>query len=384
MPTKNPPAVAQISPLRRLIPKRIDYYIGTEVTGPFLGGIIFFSFIFLMFQALRLAEALIEHSVPISVLFKMVGLMILSFLPMAIPLAFLIAMLVGFGRLSADSELVAMKANGMSIHRLAAPALVMSVIVGVLSLGLNLEWVPKGKMELKRTLLRLTNTKAVAAIREGTFTSGFFDLLVYADKVDHKTNRLEKVFIYDERNKDRPLTVVAQEGEIVPVKIDSDLGASAALKLYNGNIHSNDIAGGAYQKIDFREYQLYLKVEAGADTATGKPTAQPYHVLKRIARNEPDQQIRRGYRTEIFRRWMTAIAPLLFVLIGIGYGTVRTRAVRANAGLVTLGVIIPYYVLQTACESWGYKGYLPPAFAMAIPNLILFFIGLRSYRRSTW
>jgi lipopolysaccharide export system permease protein len=367
-----------------MLPKKIDAYVSQEVAGPFTGGVIFLSFIFLMFQALRLAEALIEHGVPLTVLAKMIGLMIVSFLPMAIPLAFLIAILVGFGRLSADSELVAMKANGMSLHRLAVPAMAIALAVGVLSLALNLEWVPKGKMELKRTLLRLTNTKAVAAIREGTFTSGFFDLLVYADKVDQKTNRLEKVFIYDERNKDRPLTVVAREGEIVPVKLDSDLGASAALKLYDGNIHSNDITQGAYQKIDFREYQLFLRVEAGADTATGKPTNQPYHVLRKMARAEPNVVIARGYRTEIMRRWMTALAPILFVLIGIGYGTVRTRAVRANAGLVAICVILPYYVLGTACENWGYRGFLPPAFAMAIPNLVLLIVGLRAFRRATW
>ncbi len=385
MPTKKPePRTPRKSGLKALIPLRLDAYIVSEVAGPFLGGLVFFSFIFLMFQTLRLAEALIEHSVPAPILFKMVALMIVSFLPLALPLAFLISVLVAFGRLSADSELVAMKANGMSIHRLALPALLLSSVVAATSLGLNLNWVPIAKFELKGTLLQLTNTKPIATIKEGTFTSGFFDLLVYAEKVDQKTNELEKVFIYDERDPKNPLAIVARAGEIVPVKVESDLGASIALRLYDGNIHSNDIREGTYQKMNFREYQVYLRVDAGTNTAIGKPTNQPYSTLKRLQKSETDARRRREFRTEIYKRWMTALAPLLFVLIGIGYGTVRGRAVRSGAAMTAIMVIIPFYILQTACENWAYTGKLPPFLAMLIPNLMLLIIGVRGYRKTTW
>lgn len=385
MPINKPePRTPRKKGLRALLPLKLDTYIVGEVAGPFLGGLVFFSFIFLMFQTLRLAEALIEHSVPVPILIKMVALMIVSFLPLALPLAFLISVLVAFGRLSADSELVAMKANGMSIHRLALPALLLSAVVAATSLGLNLNWVPIAKFELKGTLLQLTNTKPIATIKEGTFTSGFFDLLVYAEKVDQKTNELEKVFIYDERDPKNPLAIVARAGEIVPVKVESDLGASIALRLYDGNIHSNDIQKGTYQKMNFREYQVYLRVDAGTNTAIGKPTNQPYSTLKKLQNSETDARRRREFRTEIYKRWMTALAPFLFVLIGIGYGTVRGRAVRSGAAMTAIMVIIPFYVLQTACENWAYSGKLPPLLAMLIPNLMLLIIGIRGYRKTTW
>src|SRR4051794_35482679 len=100
---------------------RIDRYLLAEVIGPFFGGIVFFVFLSLMFQALRLTEFFIVHGVPGGTLSKMALLMSLSFLPTALPIAFLIAVLVAFGRLSADSELVALKANGLSVHRMARP-----------------------------------------------------------------------------------------------------------------------------------------------------------------------------------------------------------------------------------------------------------------------
>lgn len=366
------------------IKKRIDQYVLSEVLGPLLGSVAVFCFILLMFQMLRIADSLIIHGAPIMILLKIVGLMLLSFLQMVIPISFLISVLIAFGRLSSDSELVAMKANGISIDRLAKPVLILSLVVSVLSLGLNLDWLPKVDRELKKTFIRLTNTKAVSAIREGTFTTGFFDLLIYADKVDNDINRLEKVFIFDERNKKNPLTVVAREGALVPVKTTSDLGVSTALKLYHGNIHSNQIQKNVYQKMDFKEYQLFLKVEAGADTATIKPGMLPWGELKRKMRTDPVPRHRTEFKTEMWRRFALALAPLLFVWVGIGLGTVRTRAIRSGATILTLVIIFPYWALMGLCTKLGYSGALYPAIAMMIPNLMLAIVGYKAFKSARW
>ena len=367
------------------LPKKIDIYILTEILGPFIGGVLFFSFIFLMFQALRLAEFFIIHGVAAAVIGKMVLLMILSFMPISLPVAFLIGMLVGFGRLSADSELVAMKAHGFSVWRLAVPATFLAGIVVILSLGLNMSWVPWGDRIFKQTLIRVSNTKVVTSIKEGTFTSGFFDLLIYADKVDTKTNRLERVFIYDEREPKNPLTVVAREGEIFSVKNDSELGASAVLKLYNGNIHRNDIEANTYQKIDFEEYRLFLKVEEGSDTATIKPRMIPYEELKvKIAKEKPDSREQNELTAELWRRITVALSPLIFVFLGIGFGTVRTRAVRAGAALVALVVIVIYWSIQATASVAVQKGVLPPVFAMQLPNLAILLLAVVGFRSATW
>lgn len=364
--------------------KKIDRYILTEVLGPFTGGLIFFSFIFLMFQSLRLAETFIVHGVGGAILLKFIGLLIVGFLPISLPLAFLIAVLVGFGRLSADSELVAMKANGMSLWRLTRPIIWLGVFVTILSSALYLEWIPMSDMEFKRTIIRMSNTKAVAAIREGTFTSGFFDLLIYADKVDTRTNRMSKVFIYDERNPTNPLTVVAKDGEMVPVKSDNDLGTSAALKLYSGNIHSIDIVENTYKKVNFREYSLFLKVEAGDDTASVKPKYHPFHRLRKILRDEKNPKMVLEFEAEIWRRHAMALAPLLFVFIGVGFGTARTRAVRAGATLITIAVIVPYWMVQAGCIRLVHMGVIPAMVGLMIPNLLLGLVGYRSFKSASW
>jgi LPS export ABC transporter permease LptF len=369
----------------RFRPTSVDRYVLGEIIGPFLGGLLFFIFLFLMSQLLRLAELFIVHGVPTWTLAKMVVLLSMSFLPTALPVAFLIGVLIGFGRLSADSELVALKACGVSIIRMAFPVAALAAVIVVLSLALNMEWVPWSGKLFKSTLIRLTNTKVVSTIREGAFTTGFFDLLIFADKVDSRTNQMKHVFIYDEREPKNPLTVVADAGEIITVKTESEIAAAAMLKLYDGSIHRNDVNGNTYQKIDFEEYRLYLKINEGGDSGVTKPEMIPLQELRaRIKQNPTSTYEGREMRGELWKRAALALSPMIFVFLGIGFGTVRTRAVRAGAFLVAFITAIVYWVTQSWATIAMLRGQIPPFVAMQIPNLLVGIAATISFRKSGW
>lgn len=374
---------------RWLKPRALDFYVLAEVVAPFIGGVVFFTFLILMFQALRLADFLIVHGIPIGITAKLALLMCLSFLPMVLPVAFLIAVLMGFGRLSADSELVAMKSSGVSIHRMCFPIFMFSIIVVIVSLFLNIEWVPWGERSFKSLQIRVSNTKVVSAIKEGTFTSGFFDLLIFADKVDEKENKLYKTFLFDERDPKNPVVVVADEGEIQPVNTFTELGAAIMLKLFKGNIHQNEIASESYSRVDFNQYRLYLTIEEGEDTKAIKPTMLSYHSLKDEIQGLRDQKNTKSSRykelsTEFWRRYSVALSPLIFVFLGIGFGTQRTRAVGAGAALVSIVACSLYYVVQISAIAWSQKGFLPSGILMQLPNIVAAIAAYRAYRSATW
>lgn len=365
--------------------RRFDRYILGEVMSPFLGGLAFFTFVFLMTQILRLADFFIVHGVPGPILLKMLFLLALSFMPLALPIAFLISILIGFGRLSVDSELVAFKASGISIWRMALPVISLGMVVVFLSLALNVSWVPWGQRQFKSTLVKVGNTKVVSSIKEGTFTTGFFDLLIFADKVDSKTKKMQNVFIFDERQPKNPLTVVASTGELLPVQTQSELGSAALLNLQDGNIHQNNIETQTYQRVDFNQYKLFLEIGEGQDTAVLKPKTQPFSELeKRVRENPPHSQHHIESKTEIWRRLTTALSPMIFVFLGIGFGTVRTRAVRSGAGLIAFLVVLTYWGLQTAVVSLSYTGQFPIIAMMQIPNLVLILAAIFSFRKATW
>src|SRR5262249_28214371 len=152
-----------------------------------------------------------------------------------------------------------------------------------------------------------------SSIKEGAFTSGFFDLLIFADKVSTKDGKLQRVFIFDEREPKNPLTVVARAGEMFPVKTSSQYGVAAMLRLYEGSIHSNDLVGNTYQKIGFGEYNLYLKIDEGTGDASPRPSSVEYDdLLARIARTTTATFEGREWRGEYWRRYALALSPFIF------------------------------------------------------------------------
>lgn len=372
-------------PLRHFKPLKIDFYLIGEVFTPFLGGILFFLFIFLMFQALRLAEFFIVHGIALGILGKLTFLMLMSFLPTALPIAFLIAVLVAFGRLSADSELVALKANGFSLFRLATPIFALAVLVVGFSIALNLDWVPWSQRTFKQTLIRVGNTKVVSSIREGTFTSGFFDLLIFADKVDSKSNRLHHVFLYDETDPKNPRTVIAKNGEVITVKTQQNLGSAAVLNLFDGSIHHPSSTENSYEKLNFGDYKQFLKIEEGGDSFVNKPEFLSLHdLLGKIHGSKPATYEGEEWRGELWRRITIAVSPFLFVFLGIGFGTVRTRAVRAGAALVAMITLVLYYGLLIAATVSFQRGLLPAWISMQIPNLGLLFGAIYGFKKASW
>lgn len=373
------------SPLRHLIPLKIDRYLIREVGAPFLGGLIFLSFVFLMFQLLRLAEYFIVHSVPVVTLAEIIWLMILSFLPFSLPVAFLIAILTSFGRLSTDSELVALKANGVSVWRMSFPVLLLALGVGIFSLALSFDWVPWGELRYRDLIIRVGNTKATSSIKEGTFTTGFFDLLVYTDEIDGTTNRMKHVFIFDEREPKNPLTIIAKQGEVLPVRPNPGQAAAIVLRLSEGNIHRNDIKENTYQRIDFDEYRLYLSVAEGAGGVSRRPRIiRQNDLVKAIDDPGTEERWKMELQIEYWRRYAVLVTPFLFVFLGIGFGTFRTRAVRAGAAIVGLATVLVLWGLQALMTSAAHKGWVSPFVASWIPNLVLGGAAYFGFRTAMW
>jgi lipopolysaccharide export system permease protein len=359
----------------------IDRYLLSELLTPFVGGIVFFTFVFLMFQILRLAEFFIIHGVPFFDLIALLVLLSASFIPFSLPISFLIGLLLAFGRLSTDSELVAMKAGGYSLKRLAFVPFLMACCVSILSLLLTMQITPTAEKALRQKMTEIGNSKLVSAIRQGTFTRGFFDLIVYADQANPKTNRMQGVFIYDEREPKNPLTIVANKGQWTTRRTENG-GSEAVLKLTDGNIHRSEASTGSYQKIDFEEYRLFLKMEGSQGSGSSKPKMLTYSELsegiKTTATEQPQRH--RQLLNEWWRRIAVALAPFCFLLLGLGHGSGTNRSARASAALIAFAVVVLYDGLLSWGAGLAEKSLLPSWIALQLGNVLTAIWGVFAFR----
>lgn len=386
------PTESKDKPILQVIrqPWTLYRYVWTEVSSPFLGGVLFFIFVLLMFQIIRLSDFLVVHSVSIDMIFRLMGYLIVSFLPVVVPIAFLLAVLVGFGRLSADSEVIAMRASGLSLYRLTAPVFMQGVVVAMLSLTLNLYLVPWANQRFRYEVFRISNTKAVVTIQEGRFTEGFFDMVLYADEIDSKENFLRRVFIYDNRDDEAPVSITSKTGRIFSNQRDREGTPGILLRLFDGTMHRNTAEQAAYEYIQFESYDIFLRLTTSKVVGVEKPKTMDFSRLKqRISfLEEKPKLVHEEFRelnrlkVEFWKRYGLSFACVVFSILGVGFGVVRTRTVRSNSLLICLVVMVAYWLLYSVGLRWGEEGYVPPFVAMWTSNLLLAIVSVFVLRRA--
>ena len=382
--------------MRIRLPWTFYRYILGETVRPFLGAALFFLFVLLMFQVIRLADVFVVHNVSGYSILSLMGNLALTFTPVILPIAFLLAVLLGFGRLSTDSEVLAMRAAGMSVYSMLVPVMGLGTLLAVITMFCNAYFVPYGARSFRYELFRIYNTKAIATIHSGTFTEGFFDLVLYADEVDSKANTLKKVMIYDERKQGAPVTVVARRGQILNNLQDAAGTPGLVLRLFQGNLHRGDPSKNLYEKTDFDVYDIFLKVETAKVVGVDVPKTMDISVLSArlaelkekakagIAYDQWPLNDRLDYITfgvEYWKRFALASSCFIFALMGVAFGVIRTRTVRSNSFLICLVVLLFYWGVYSLGHNLASDGKIPAFIGMFAANAILLVIALFTLRR---
>lgn len=355
-------------------------YIIFELLPVFIMGLSIFVFILIMIQSFKLTEYVVVHGAPLGIVTRLVFYMALSYLPVLFPIALLFAVLLVYGRMSGDSEIVAFKALGLTPFHITIPALIVGGVISLLSLQTSFRLAPWGQRNLDELINVLAQTRPGATIREGVFSEGFFDLVVYAHHVDSKSGNLQKIFIYDERDARSPVTIIAKEGQIL--NSSSFSANEASLRLIDGNLHkSSDIF---YTKIDFDAYDinLYDPHEIKAKEVT--PDSMNLSELREAIKQTSDNRLWINLNVEWNRRWMLSAACLIFVFLGVSLSAVTNkRTARSGSMVICISAIVIYWTLSVWLESVGRAGHLPLVVSSWLPNILFLIFAIFKFRHVT-
>ncbi|PWU22318.1 MAG: LPS export ABC transporter permease LptF [Bdellovibrio sp.] len=364
--------------------RKATNYIFFEMWPSLFIGVFIFIFILLMAQALRLTEFVLVHGISVLTILEIVGYLSISFLPAILPMSLLFSVLLTYGRLSQDSEIVALKAVGYSQGSLTLPALLLSALVAFVSAQTSFQLAPWGNRQFEVLITKLGQTKAGASLKEGTFSEGFFDLIVYANKVNSKTGEIEKVFIYDQRSEEAPLTIISKTGQII--QDPQQLGHSILLLLKDGDIHrSGETHGESHTKVKFGTFEVRLTDPVHEESRAKSPQSFSLdEILEHLARPGLNEEEGRVLRIELHKRWAVSVACLIFGILGVALGTQPNRRSQKGGGFVmSLGVIILYWLLYITLEGMARANQMPAALALWLPNG--FFMALALWRlRKMW
>lgn len=366
-----------------MTPSRINLYIIREIITPFLLGLTIFTFVLLMGRILKLAELMITKGVPAGEVLKLFTYLLPSFFVLTIPLAFLLAILLGLGRLSADSEIIALKSTGVSLYSMLKPVMALAAVVFALAAFLTLYAQPRGNLAFKNQVFDIANSQASIAVEPRIFNDEFEGLTLYTNDVDEKSGRMSGVFIADERKAKQAAVIFASSGRIIP---DRD-SLTLTLRLEQGSIHRriDDPEEESYQVVHFATYDVQLNI-GDTDSASGKSAKKAKEMtlseLVVATREAKTEAKRNAYAVEMQQRFALPFSVFLFALVGVPLSIRSTRSGRGGGFAVSLCVVMIYFFLFAAAETIGEAGMLPAWAAMWIPNLVFLVCGLYLFRQA--
>jgi lipopolysaccharide export system permease protein len=351
--------------------KILDRYILRELIVPFVLGIAVFTSILLIVRILKLVEMVVNRGVPLAQILKLFSYILPAFLEVTVPMALLLAILVAFGRLSSDSEIIALRAAGVGLSRLLIPVAGFSLAIAALTLGLSMYARPWGNSMLRTGLYDIIRTRAVAGIKSKVFNDEFNGLVIYVDQIQSATDELEGVLISDTREPSMHNTVYAETGRL----FSNEDHRTLTLRLENGGIYSAGNAGRDYQDTRFATYDITLDLDTTIAQLRNRTKDASEMTLAElrdaIAAKAAQHDAAFVERVEVQRKFSIPFGCLVFAALGVPLGIQPSRSVHSRGFTMSLVLIFVYYLLLTFGQNLGERGALPPPIAVWLPNAVL-------------
>lgn len=354
--------------------KRIlSLYIVREIASLFLLGIMVFTLILLMGRLIKLTDLVISRGVPLTDVSRMIMYLMPSFLVFTIPMAFLLAVLLAFGRLSADNEITVMKAGGISLMQLMPPVVFCGLCAALLTLAASTVGVPWGNNAFKSLSFSVLKQNVTATIREKVFWDDIPDIVMYTEHYDEEHHTLKGVIIHDGRDQSRPLTIFAANGVIGGGPNRNDI----RLLLTDGSIHARGTAE-EYRLVHFGEYTMTIG-GPGQGTGLGRNELDMTvnELRRQIDNPATTKAVRLKTQSELHSRFAFPFASLVFAVVAVPLGMQNRRSGKSAGFSTSIGILLAYYVVQSLLRTLAEKGTLPPVLALWLPNMI--FLGLGWY-----
>jgi LPS export ABC transporter permease LptF/LPS export ABC transporter permease LptG len=354
----------------------LDRYIGREVASHAVLGLAVFTFVFFVPQLVRLMELVVRHSGG----FGMVLLLFLCTLPpvliFTIPMAVLVGVLIGLGRLSSDSEIVALHASGISLRRLLVPIGFVAAISALAALAITFWLSPASLRTLRRLEMKILASQASFAVQPRVFDERFPHFVLYVQDASAAATQWRGVFLASTGGPSGVSVTVAKDAQVISEEESDRL----ELHLGPGSTHQYDPRfPERYNVTTFGENDLAVDVSgsmAAARTSNFTVSEQPTSSL--LADHGPGW---RDARVELNNRIAFPAACIVFALLAVPIGVRPRRGGRAAGLILTLVLIGGYYFLWIAGDHWARQGKVPPWAGIWAANIVAAAVGLYFFSR---
>ncbi len=359
--------------------KILDRYVGREVLFTALMAIAVLSMVLVLGNVFKqLFELLVNHNVPIEFILSFIAYILPFSLAFTIPWGFLTAVLLVFGKMSAENELIALRANGVSIPRVCLTVFVLALGACGICLWINVDVAPRAQAKMKDALINMARSNPIAMFMSDQVIDEFPHKKIYIESRDGP--QLKNVLVYNLNDTGDLLQIVHAKGGRLAADLEGQ--QQIVLTLTDARYEDHDEkepnnvlkyhSGITAKKVDYalslRELFEKSKRRVGLSQRTLK------QLLKSDREDDPEQ--RSAMKTEVNKRLSFSLASFAFALIGVPLAITAHRRETSVGFLFSLIVAFCFYAFIIAANLLREKPRAHPELLVWAPNVIFISLGV--------
>lgn len=353
--------------------RALDKFILGELMEPFFFGIMAFSIILIAGSLLfKIADLVIQRGVSLGIVIRLFLYYLPKLVAYTIPMSCLLAALLGFGKLSSNSEIVALKSAGLSFSRIVRPVFAASCIVSIATFFINETLVPVSERAAANVMMYEVMKQAPPVFKEKVFLReegrGGLKRMIYVGRIDVKTGEMRDILVDEFENGRIVRIVTAREGKWI----------DGSWWMFDGRVHEIDKTGAVSLLFTFERQALNLKLGKGEIVrADRKPDEMTIPELCAAIKMYKRQGLEAGKLIMMMHlRLSVPWACIVLALVGAALGSRPQRSSSSVGFGLSVIIVFIYYVIMSFSGSLGEAGYLPPVVAAWTANAVFFILGM--------
>jgi LPS export ABC transporter permease LptF/LPS export ABC transporter permease LptG len=368
--------------------KLIERYVLAAVLPYLLLSLILLTAILFAQQSSRFAELLLATHLPFPLALEIALALIPNVLTFTLPMATLVGVLIGFSRLGGDSESVSMQAAGVSPWRVFKPVLILGVTIAALSFYNNFNLAPHAARSLRRTSLQVALRKLDSPVEPRSFNTNIPGKLIYVRDGDKALGLWGRVFIYwEDTAKGVIRLITARTGRIDSSTEQSELVLDDAVWIDISSVNSS----GKSDLVTTHLAHLRLQIDTGRRGLLERlhknqreADEMGWAELQAASKTDSSQSLSRSALILLHKKIAQSVTPLIFAMVGCVLGLRVRKGARGLGMLLSLIVMIIYYLLMLMGEQLARVGTVPIWFGMWLSvSIMLVWSGFWWWRHAT-
>jgi lipopolysaccharide export system permease protein len=356
----------------------LDRFILGQLVSPFLFGIMSFTVILVAGSLLfRLADLVIQRGVPMSLVLRLFAYSLPGVVTLTIPMSCLLAALLGFGNMSANSELVALKSAGLSFGRIVRPVAASGILISMTAFALNETVVPMSQRAAANLLRYEIYRRSPPVSRDDVFLRDVSDdilrRIVYIKKVLPGSGEMRDILVQEFGDGRVRRIVSAPSGSWV----------DGVWWLHDGQVFEVRDDGMVDMLFKFDKQKINLAGPGDIDAKSAKPDEMNLRELYLTMRSAERQgNDARRLAMLFYLRIAVPWASVVLALVGAAVGS---RPQRSSSGMglgLSVVIVFCYYVIMSLCKSMGEANLIPGILAAWVPNAVFLAVGAALIRRA--